>query len=117
MEVELRKFSEKKTKTEYCPIRTHAHSFDDPVQLPLGHQPAEFCLNYFFIIQLTLTSPNPNSREFLALPLTLALALAIALALALAIALALALSCRLFRHFFFGAGCRLSSHFVFFLYL
>ena len=34
--VELRKFSEKKKK-EYCRIRTNAHSFDEPVQLPLAH--------------------------------------------------------------------------------
>ena len=37
MEVELRKIFEKKTKQNIAPITTHAHSFDWPMQLPLGH--------------------------------------------------------------------------------
>ena len=52
-------------------IKIHALSFDGTVQLPLGHREiaAEFCLNYSFIVQLTLTSPDPNSSEVLALAL------------------------------------------------
>ena len=56
-EVELRKFSgKKKRKKNIVGIRTNAHSFDEPVQLPLPHRDtaAEFCLNNSFIIQLFL---------------------------------------------------------------
>ena len=54
----LENFRRKKQHQNIVRIRTHAHSFDGPVQLPLGHRhiAAEFCLNHFFIIQLTLTS-------------------------------------------------------------
>ena len=59
-EVELRKFSEqKKKKMDIVGIRTHAHSFDGAVQLPLAHRDtaADFCLNHYFIIQLILAFP------------------------------------------------------------
>ena len=55
-EDELRKFSEeKKKKKNIFGIRTHAHSFNSPVQLPLAHRDAaeEVCLNHFH-------SPSPN---------------------------------------------------------
>ena len=70
----LENFPRKKQQPNIVQIITHAQSFDRPVQLPLGHRhiAADFCLNHFFIIQLTLTSPNP--REVLALALALALA-------------------------------------------
>ena len=57
-EVELRKFSEKERKNIVA-IRTHAHSFDGPVQLPLAHRDSasEFRLNQNFIIQLFLAVP------------------------------------------------------------
>ena len=78
-EDELRKFSEeKKKKKEYFGIRTHAHSFNSPVQLPPAHRDTaeETCLNHFFMIQLflllALTSPNPNPSQVLALALTIA---------------------------------------------
>ena len=56
-EVEFRKFSEKKNES-IVGIRTHAHSFDGPVQLPLAHRDtaAELCINHSFIIQLFLVS-------------------------------------------------------------
>ena len=40
-------------------IRTHAHSFNGPVQVPLAYRDtaAEFCLNNSFIIQLFLAFP------------------------------------------------------------
>ena len=63
LEVELDNFQRKKKKN-IVGIRTHAHSFDRPVQLPLGHQETtvEFPLNYSFNIQLivVLQSPSPN---------------------------------------------------------
>ena len=61
--MELQKFSEnkkkKKKKKEIVGIRTHAHSFDGPVQLPLAHRDnaAEIGLNHSFIIQLFLAFP------------------------------------------------------------
>ena len=47
-EVELRKSSEKKKEKNIVEIRTHAHSFDGPVQLPLAHRDTavEFRLIY-----------------------------------------------------------------------
>ena len=58
-EVELRKFSEEKKKKNIVGIRTHAHSFNGPVQVPLAHRDTavEFCLNNSFIIQLFLAFP------------------------------------------------------------
>ena len=57
-EIELRKFSEEKKKN-IVGIRTHAHSFNGPVQVPLAYRDtaAEFCLNNSFIIQLFLAFP------------------------------------------------------------
>ena len=60
LEVELRKFSEKKKKKKNnVGIRTHARSIDGPMQLPLAHRDttAEFCLMHSFIIQLFLAFP------------------------------------------------------------
>ena len=37
-EDELRKFTERKKKKNIARIRTHAHSFNGPVQLPLAHR-------------------------------------------------------------------------------
>ena len=58
-EVELRKFSVKKKEKNIVGIRTHVHSFNGPVQLPLAHRDkaAELCLNHSFIIQLFLAFP------------------------------------------------------------
>ena len=53
-------FREKKKKKNIVGIRrTHAHSFDWPVQLPLAQRDtaAEFCLNHSFITQLFLAFP------------------------------------------------------------
>ena len=67
----------KKKKKNNAGIRTHAHSFYSPVQLPLAHPGSaeEVCLNHFFMIQLflllALTSPNPNPSQVLALALTI----------------------------------------------
>ena len=46
-------FLEKKKNQNIVRITTHAHSFDGPVQLPLGHQHTaeEFLLNHTFNIQ------------------------------------------------------------------
>ena len=75
-EDELRKFSEEKKKKNNVRIRTHAHSFNSPVQLPLAHRHTteKACLNHFFMIQLflllALTSPNPSQVLALALTIT-----------------------------------------------
>ena len=67
----------KKKKKKNVGIRTHAHSFNSPVQLPLAHRDTaeKVCFNHLFMIQLflllALTSPNPNSSEVLALALAL----------------------------------------------
>ena len=61
-EVELGKISvikRRKKRKNIVRIRTRAHSFNGPVQLPLAHRDtaAEFCLNHSFIIQLFLAFP------------------------------------------------------------
>ena len=50
---------QRKKKKNIVGIRTHAHSFNSPVQLPLAHRDtaAEVCLNHFFMIQLILAFP------------------------------------------------------------
>ena len=55
----LENFQRKKKKKNNVEIRTHAHSFNSPVQLPLAHQDTaeEVCLNHFFMIQLFLAFP------------------------------------------------------------
>ena len=72
----LENFQRKKKKNN-VEIRTDAHSFNSPVQLPLAHPGTaeKVCLNHFFMIQLflllALTSPNPNPSQVLALALAL----------------------------------------------
>ena len=59
-EVEVGKFSVKKKKEKnIVGIRTHAHSFNGPVQLPLAHRDTavKFCLNHSFITLLFLAFP------------------------------------------------------------
>ena len=71
-EDELRNFSEEKKKNNVG-IRTYAHSFNSPVQLPLAHGDTaeKVRFNHFFMIQLflllALTSPNPNPSQVLTL--------------------------------------------------
>ena len=78
----LENFQRKKKKKNIVGIRTHAHSFNSPVQLPLAHRNTaeKVCLNYFFMIQLflllALTSPNPNPSQVLALSLALTITMA-----------------------------------------
>ena len=64
---------QRKKKKNIVGIRTHARSFNSPVQLPLAHRNTaeEVCFNHFFMIKLflllALTSPNPNPSQVLAL--------------------------------------------------
>ena len=73
----LENFQRKKKKKNNVGIRTHAHSSNSPVQLPLAHggTAEKVCFNHFFMIQLflllALTSPNPNPSQVLALALAL----------------------------------------------
>ena len=73
----LENFQRKKKKKNNIGIRTHAHSSNSPVQLPLAHggTAEKVCFNHFFMIQLflllALTSPNPNPSQVLALALTI----------------------------------------------
>ena len=75
----LENFQRKKKKKNIVGIRTHAHSFNGPVQIPLAHR--DSCrvsfkqLLYYTAISsfsslLALTSPNPNTSQILALALT-----------------------------------------------
>ena len=49
-------FQRKKKKKSFVGIRTHAHSFHGPAQLPLGYQATltELCFNHTFNIPLIL---------------------------------------------------------------
>ena len=73
----LENFQREKKKKNIVGIRTHARSFNSPVQLPLAHRNTaeEVCLNHFFMVQLflllALTSSNPNPSQVLVLALAL----------------------------------------------
>ena len=52
-------FQRKKNNQNIVGIRNRAHSFDEPVQLPLGHRDTavEFRLNHTVNVQLILAFP------------------------------------------------------------